>query len=162
MPIRAVISDFGGVLTSSLTGAFARFQEDTGVTLEQLGTAMSAGAGRLDGRNPLFELECGRISEERFLDILRDGLEPLMGERPALHRFKETYFDGLHPNREMIALMAELSGRGYRMAIIPIRWFDKRGSRMRASAALAVRVAWDLFRIPFLHRGSRRRAAEGA
>ena len=38
--------------------------------------------------------------------------------RPALHRFKETYFDGLHPNREMIALMAELSGRGYRMAIL--------------------------------------------
>jgi len=118
VPIRAVISDFGGVLTSPLMGAFARFQEDTGVTLDQLGTAMSAGAGRLDGRNPLFELECGRISEEHFLDILRDGLEPLMGERPALHRFKGTYFDGLHPNGEMIALMAELSGRGYRMAIL--------------------------------------------
>ena len=65
MPIRAVISDFGGVLTSPLMGAFARFQADTGVTLEQLGTAMSAGAGQLDGRNPLFELECGRISEDR-------------------------------------------------------------------------------------------------
>ena len=118
VPIRAVISDFGGVLTSPLMGAFARFQADTGVTLEQLGTAMSAGAGQLDGRNPLFELECGRISEDRFLEILRDGLEPLMGERPPLHRFKETYFDGLHPNEEMIALMAELAGRGYRMAIL--------------------------------------------
>ena len=52
--------------------------------------------------------------------------------------------------------------RGYRIAIVPIRWFDKRGSRMRASAGLAIRVAWDLFRIPFLHRGSRRRATEGA
>jgi len=118
VPIRAVISDFGGVLTSPLLGAFARFQEDTGVTLEQLGTAIGAGAGQLDGRNPLFELECGRISEDRFLEILRDGLEPLVGERPALHRFKETYFDGLHPNEEMIALMAKLSGRGYRMAIL--------------------------------------------
>jgi dolichyl-phosphate beta-glucosyltransferase len=52
--------------------------------------------------------------------------------------------------------------RGYRLAIVPIRWFDKRGSRMRARPSLAMRVAWDLFRIPFLHRGSRRRAAEGA
>ena len=52
--------------------------------------------------------------------------------------------------------------RGYRMAVVPIRWFDKRGSRMRASVSLATRVAWDLFRIPFLHRGSRRRATEGA
>jgi dolichyl-phosphate beta-glucosyltransferase len=42
--------------------------------------------------------------------------------------------------------------RGYRMAIVPIRWADRRGSRMRARPALAIRVAWDLFRIPFMHR----------
>jgi putative hydrolase of the HAD superfamily len=118
VPIRAVISDFGGVLTSPLLGAFARFQEDTGVTLDQIGIAMTEGAVQLGGRHPLFELECGRISEDRFLDILRDGLEPLMGERPPLHRFKETYFDGLHPNEEMIELMRELSQRGLRMAIL--------------------------------------------
>jgi dolichyl-phosphate beta-glucosyltransferase len=51
--------------------------------------------------------------------------------------------------------------RGYRLAIVPIRWYDKRGSRMRARPGLALRVAWDLFRIPLIHRGSRRRAAEG-
>ncbi len=42
--------------------------------------------------------------------------------------------------------------RGYRMAIVPIRWADRRGSRMRAGPALALRVAWDLFRIPLIHR----------
>jgi dolichyl-phosphate beta-glucosyltransferase len=52
--------------------------------------------------------------------------------------------------------------RGYRIAVVPIRWFDKRGSRMRASAGLAMRVAWDLLRIPLIHRGSRRSAAERA
>jgi glycosyltransferase involved in cell wall biosynthesis len=52
--------------------------------------------------------------------------------------------------------------RGYRIAVVPIRWFDKRGSRMRASAGLATRVAWDLLRIPLIHRGSRRSAAERA
>jgi dolichyl-phosphate beta-glucosyltransferase len=46
--------------------------------------------------------------------------------------------------------------RGYRLAIIPIQWNDRRGSRMRASAGLALRVAWDLFRIPLLHRRVRR------
>jgi len=44
--------------------------------------------------------------------------------------------------------------RGYRMAIVPIRWSDRRGSRMRASPGLAARVAWDLFRIPLIHRRS--------
>ncbi len=42
--------------------------------------------------------------------------------------------------------------RHYDIAIVPIRWFDVRGSRMRASARLALRVAWDLFRIPLMHR----------
>jgi dolichyl-phosphate beta-glucosyltransferase len=49
--------------------------------------------------------------------------------------------------------------RGYAMAIVPIRWGDRRGSRMRAGARLAMRVAWDLFRIPLIHRGVARRAA---
>jgi len=44
--------------------------------------------------------------------------------------------------------------RGYRMAIVPIRWSDRRGSRIRASPGLAARVAWDLFRIPLMHRRS--------
>ena len=48
--------------------------------------------------------------------------------------------------------------RGYRLAIVPIRWQDVRGSRMKPGARLALRVAWDLFRIPLLHRGVRRRA----
>lgn len=42
--------------------------------------------------------------------------------------------------------------RGYRMVVIPIRWYDKLGSRMTARFGMAVRVAWDLFRIPLLHR----------
>jgi dolichyl-phosphate beta-glucosyltransferase len=50
--------------------------------------------------------------------------------------------------------------RGHRLAIVPIRWYDKRGSRMRARPGLALRVAWDLLRIPLIHRGIRRGAAE--
>jgi len=46
--------------------------------------------------------------------------------------------------------------RGYRFAIVPIRWSDKHGSRMRARPGLALRVAWDLFRIRLLHRGNGR------
>jgi putative hydrolase of the HAD superfamily len=118
LQLRAVICDFGGVLTSPLLGAFTAFQDDHGITLEQLGEAMVAGADELDGSHPLFELECGRISEERFLDLLRDGLTPLLGRRPQLHRFKETYFDALEPNVPMIELMGELRGRGYRMAML--------------------------------------------
>lgn len=43
--------------------------------------------------------------------------------------------------------------RGYRIAIVPVQWSDRRGSRMRVRPGLAVRVAWDLVRIPLVHRG---------
>ena len=41
--------------------------------------------------------------------------------------------------------------RGYRIAIVPVQWSDKRGSRMRVGLRPAARVGWDLFRIPVLH-----------
>jgi dolichyl-phosphate beta-glucosyltransferase len=47
--------------------------------------------------------------------------------------------------------------RGYRIGVVPVRWEDVRGSRMRPGARLALQVAWDLFRIPLLHRSVRRR-----
>jgi dolichyl-phosphate beta-glucosyltransferase len=46
--------------------------------------------------------------------------------------------------------------RGYRIAIVPVVWADRRGSRMHARPSLAARVAWDLIRIRFIHRGVKR------
>jgi len=45
--------------------------------------------------------------------------------------------------------------RTYRVAVVPVQWTDQRGSRMRVRPALAIRVAWDLIRIPIIHRGVR-------
>lgn len=43
--------------------------------------------------------------------------------------------------------------RGYRVATVPVQWSDRRGSRMLVRPSLAFQVAWDLFRIPLIHRG---------
>jgi putative hydrolase of the HAD superfamily len=118
VPIRAIVCDFGGVLSTPLLNAFAAFQDQTGIAMEQLGRAMASATVDLDGAHPLFELECGRITEERFLDLLRAHLEPELGHRPELHRFKEMYFEALDPNPPMIELMAGLRDRGYRMALL--------------------------------------------
>jgi dolichyl-phosphate beta-glucosyltransferase len=52
--------------------------------------------------------------------------------------------------------------RGYRIAIVPIVWADRRGSRMQARPRLALRVAWDLIRIRLIHRGIGTATADGA
>jgi len=42
--------------------------------------------------------------------------------------------------------------RGYRIAVVPIRWADKRGSRMHPGPGLALQVARDLLRARLIHR----------
>jgi dolichyl-phosphate beta-glucosyltransferase len=68
----------------------------------------------------------------------------------ALQRVTSIVFD--------VELIHLARRRGYRLAVVPITWQDVRGSRMRPGLLLALRVALDLFRIPLLHRGVRRRA----
>jgi epoxide hydrolase-like predicted phosphatase len=115
--IEAIISDFGGVLTTPLIQSFMAFQDHTGISPEVLGKAMHASASD-DGENPLFKLERGEITEAAFLERISDALEPLLGHRPEMHRFKEIYFQALNPNPPMIDLMAELKESGYRMAML--------------------------------------------
>lgn len=113
----AVISDFGGVLTTPLIESFMAFQDQTGITTEVLGKAMAA-ATEANGDNPLFEMERGEITEIAFLEQLTDSLEPLLGHRPEMHRFKEIYFEALDPNPATIGLMREFKAEGYRMAML--------------------------------------------
>jgi putative hydrolase of the HAD superfamily len=115
--IEAVVSDFGGVLTTPLLNAFAAFQDEVGISPQTLGEAMRGRAG--DGAEiSLFKLERGEISEDDFLDDLAAGLEPLLGHRPHLHHFRRTFFEALDPNEEMIALMRELKESELQMAML--------------------------------------------
>ena len=109
--IRAVISDFGGVLTTPLIESFLAYQRETGIGLEDLGKAM-AKAAEEHGEHPLFELEKGNLTEAEFERRLGAALG-----RP-LEPMRATYFDNVHPNQPMIDLMRELRDAGKRMALL--------------------------------------------
>jgi putative hydrolase of the HAD superfamily len=115
--ITTVISDFGGVLTTPLIQSFAAVQDETGVPFEKLVKGMTR-IEEQEGSHPLYELETGRLTEPDFLGKLGDVLEPALGHRPELHRFREIYFDALHPNEPMIALMRETKDAGHRMGLL--------------------------------------------
>jgi putative hydrolase of the HAD superfamily len=114
--IEAVISDFGGVLTSSLIESYAAVQESSGVPLDALGRAMAAIAER-NGSNPLFELETGRLSESEFLDGLGRELTQQLGRPVSMGDFGERFFENLHPNERMLEFMRGLRDRGYKLGI---------------------------------------------
>ncbi len=117
MSVKAIVSDFGGVLTTPLVQSFAAVQDRTGIPMESLGVAMGRIAERT-GRHPLFELETGRVREADFLEELADELEADLGHRPEMHRFSEIYFEALEPNWPMIGLMRELGATGRTMAML--------------------------------------------
>lgn len=113
-PARAVVCDFGGVLTVPLIEAFAAYQDQSGTSLQDLGRAMQAATGAAGGEHPLFMLEKGLISEAEFLRRLEEQLP----DGVHLHGFREIYFEALHPNAELIEYMRGLRGRGLRMAML--------------------------------------------
>jgi putative hydrolase of the HAD superfamily len=114
--IEAVISDFGGVLTSALVDSFVGVLDSSGVSLEELGKAMAALADR-HGSNPLCELETGRLTEAQFMGSLSDELSERRGSRVAMDGFGERYFRHLQPNERLIDYMRGLRERGYKLAI---------------------------------------------
>ena len=115
--IRAVVCDFGGVLTSPLVGSFRAYSDHSGIPLEALGGALAAIYER-EGAHPLHELECGRLSEADFFASLGAEIAGKLGRDVAMHDFTEWYFATLTPNEPMIELVAELRGAGYKTACL--------------------------------------------
>jgi dolichyl-phosphate beta-glucosyltransferase len=101
-------------------------------------------AARIWVTGPIDDTQCG------FKGFRRDAARDLFGRL----RITSIVFD--------VDLIFLARRRGYRMAVVPVVWVDRRGSRMHARPGLALRVGWDLLRIRFIHRGLKRAAAEGA
>jgi putative hydrolase of the HAD superfamily len=115
--IRAIVSDFGGVLTSPMMAAFARLQERTGVPSDAYGDAMAHSLAN-DGVHPLFALERGEISERDFFARLERGLEATLGRAVSLDGYAARLMDQLEPNRELFHHFRSLRAeRGLRFAL---------------------------------------------
>lgn len=115
--IEAVISDFGGVLTTPLVHGFAAFQEESGIPVEAFGQALGRLAER-DGVNPLFVLEKGEMTEAEFLARVEGALREVLGREVTLEAFGERYFAALAPNEELFAHYRALHRGGLRLAML--------------------------------------------
>jgi len=111
--IRALISDFGGVLTTPLSAGFLAYQEEAPISLEDLGRGMQA-AAEAYGEHPLHSLERGEISEQEFARRLAEELD----DGFDLARLRALYFELIHPNEPMIHFISEQRRRGLRTALL--------------------------------------------
>jgi putative hydrolase of the HAD superfamily len=111
--IRALISDFGGVLTTPLSAGFLAYQDESGLSLEELGRGIQRAADA-HGEHPLYALERGEITEQEFARRLADQLDGGFD----LARLRHLYFDRIEPNAPMIDYVRELRRRGLRTALL--------------------------------------------
>jgi epoxide hydrolase-like predicted phosphatase len=111
--IKALISDFGGVLTTPLSAGFLAYEHEAPITLAELGKGLQAAAEKY-GEHPLHSLERGEISEVEFgrrvAEQLEDGFD--------LARLRELYFERIDPNTPMIEFIGEQRRRGLRTALL--------------------------------------------
>jgi putative hydrolase of the HAD superfamily len=111
--IRAVISDFGGVLTAPVLPAFVRAHGELGIPLEALGAVMARG-----GEAKLHALERGEMAEREFLAAVEEGLSAELGRSVTLDGYGALINDALEPNERLFAYFRELRDRGVRLAIL--------------------------------------------
>jgi putative hydrolase of the HAD superfamily len=111
--IRALISDFGGVLTTPLAAGFLAYQEEAPISLEDLGRGMQT-AAEVYGEHPLHSLERGEITEQEFARRLAEQLD----DGFDLARLRELYFELIDPNEAMISFIGDQRTRGLRTALL--------------------------------------------
>jgi putative hydrolase of the HAD superfamily len=111
---RAVLTDFGGVLTSSIFEAFQTYSTAVSGDPQLFGTLLGTDptAGAL-----LVEHECGRIDQAEFERGIAGLLAPRGIELPA-PGFVDAFQALLKPDEEMIAAMRALRAAGVPVAIV--------------------------------------------
>jgi dolichyl-phosphate beta-glucosyltransferase len=84
----------------------------------------------------------------RGIKDTQSGFKAFRGE-VAHELFRDTRLTSIIFDVEVLYLAQR---RGYRIVEVPVTWTNAGGSRMRVTAKHAMRVLWDLLRIPWLHR----------
>jgi putative hydrolase of the HAD superfamily len=115
--ISAIVTDFGGVLTTPLIESFTRANAQLGIPVESLREAMRLSAER-HGEPPLYTLERGQMSEPEFVDDLAVSLTQVLGRRVDLDGYGERLMSALERNEPLLAYYRVLHERGMRFAIL--------------------------------------------
>jgi putative hydrolase of the HAD superfamily len=115
--IKAVVSDFGGVVTLPLIEGFERAHAELGVPLDALRTAMELTASRAP-EPPLWTLERGQMTESDFIAGLEAALTEVTGRPVTLDGYGARLMGELEPNQPLLDRYRLLRSQGVRLAIL--------------------------------------------
>lgn len=125
MTPRAVITDWGGVLTSPLDQAVDQWLDADRIDQDGYRTVMRAWVKQAydgAGLNPIHGLEDGSLAPAEFERLLAAELRTVDGGPVGAAGLIERMFAGFAPVEEMYALLREVRAGGTRVALLSNSW----------------------------------------
>lgn len=110
--VKAVWTDFGGVLTPPAIDSLRSFSELVGVAPEQLGTAMFAVAQSYGTDDPMEPLDTPLVDEAEWSRQVERELSARFGVEADLSGFSEKWFRDRPPNTAWLEHLRTLRERG--------------------------------------------------
>ncbi|MGH2731297.1 MAG: HAD family hydrolase [Actinomycetota bacterium] len=121
MSYKALIVDFGGVLTTPLQDAMVAFAEEQGIALEDfVRIALAAYAGEEDGLVVAFET--GAISEDQFSREFAQRLSGVTGGAVDPEGLVARIFRGMRLEEGMIEAVAKAREHGLKTGMLSNSW----------------------------------------
>jgi len=122
---KALIVDFGGVLTTSVLHSFQLFCQQSGVSPEALKRALIAEMdeqGVPDAGHPLWALETGRLSGEEFNRYLSEVLSAGLDAPLDPEGLKDRMFAEVRADARMFHAVKRVRDLGFKTALLSNSW----------------------------------------
>ena len=119
--VKALVIDFGGVLTTPLQNAMIRFSMELGIELQDLvRVALKAYSGESD--ELVHDFETGHVSEEEFCKAFAQRLKDETGVEVQSEKLVDRIFGGLEIVEEMMEAVIRIRRAGYKTALCSNSW----------------------------------------
>jgi putative hydrolase of the HAD superfamily len=129
--VRAVIFDWGGVITNPILDTVAAWLEADRIDWESYAAAMRPWVQRAygpeDGASPIHALERGEVSDEEFESTLASLLVGIDGAPVVADGLLKRMFAASVLQEEMLDLIRELRQRGIRTSLLSNSWGARDG-----------------------------------
>ena len=118
---RALIVDFGGVLTTPIQDSMQAFADETGIELQDLvRVALAAYADQSDSL--VFDFETGKLSEEDFSLQLAQRIAQATGTQPDPEALVARMFRNMRLEEGMVDVVGRAKASGYKTALLSNSW----------------------------------------
>lgn len=117
---KALLVDYGGVLTTSIASSFKAFCADEGITVDAFRRAVFDDA--LDAASPIAQVETGVITQDAFDELVAERLRAASGLPIASAGLKERMFAGVRPDVAMRSAVRQARAAGVPTVLVSNSW----------------------------------------